>query len=74
MTDINTTTTTSSRIFQIGTTTITEDNSTRDQTPQQVKAILQRAFPEIANAEIRETTRDDGTPVIQFVPRPGRKG
>jgi PRTRC genetic system protein C len=65
---------TNNRIFQVGMTTITEDDSTRGMTPQQVKTILKRAYPEIANAEIKETTRDDGTQVIQFVAKPGRKG
>ena len=62
------------RIFKIGTTTIVEDESLAGKTLDEVKDILKRIYPEVAYTTVRETTLDDGTPVIHFIPRPGRKG
>jgi hypothetical protein len=64
----------SNRIFKIGTTRITEDPSMAHLTPDQVRALLQHQFPEVANATVRETTLDDGTKLVEYLVVPGRKG
>lgn len=62
------------RIFKIGATTIVEDESMVDLKPEQIRDLLKRTYPEVAHATLRETTRDDGTPVLEFHAKPGRKG
>ena len=62
------------RIFKIGSTRIVEDESTAQLSNEQVKNLLKRSYPEIANATIRETTLDDGTTLVSFSAVPGRKG
>lgn len=68
------TTTTPLRIFKTGATRIVEDDSMRGKSVEEVRALLRSAYPEIANATIRETITADGQPVIEFLPQPGRKG
>ena len=62
------------RIFKIGTTTIVEDESMTGLDLDGVKQILQRSYPEVAHATIRETTLEDGTVVIHYQAVAGRKG
>lgn len=62
------------RIFKIGTTTIVEDESLAGKSLDEVKIILQRTYPEVAHATVRETTLEDGTAAIIFGSVPGRKG
>jgi PRTRC genetic system protein C len=62
------------RIFKIGATTIQADASFAGLTPEQVRDMLQRSYPEVAHATIRERTLADGTPVLDFIPVAGRKG
>jgi len=62
------------RIFKIGTTTIVEDDSLAGKTLDEVKDILKRAYPEVAHATVRERTLDDGTQVVEWLAKPGRKG
>ena len=62
------------RIFQIGSTRIVEDETTAHLSNEQVKNLLKRSYPEIANATVRETTLDDGTTLVSYVPVVGRKG
>ena len=66
--------TTSNRIFKIGTTRIVEDASLSGKSLDDVKAILQRSYPEIAHATVRETTLEDGTKLVEWLAKPGRKG
>jgi hypothetical protein len=70
----DTTHTTALRIFKTGATRIVEDDSMRGKNIEEVRALLRSAYPEVANATIRETTTADGQPVIEFLPQPGRKG
>lgn len=63
-----------SRIFKIGTTRIVEDASMRHRSHEQVRDLLKRTYPEVAHATIRERALDDGTTLIEFLPKPGRKG
>lgn len=62
------------RIFKIGATRIVEDASLSGKSLDDVKAILQRTYPEIAHATVRETTLDDGTRLVEWLAKPGRKG
>lgn len=66
--------TTPNRIFKIGATRIVEDASLSGKSLDEVKAILQRSYPEIAYATVRETTLEDGTKLIEWLAKPGRKG
>jgi hypothetical protein len=62
------------RIFKIGATRIVEDASLAGRDLDEVKAILQRSYPEIAHATVRETTLDDGTQLTEWLAQPGKKG
>lgn len=66
--------TTPNRIFKIGATRIVEDASLSGKSLDEVKAILQRSYPEIAHATVRETTLEDGAKLIEWLAQPGRKG
>lgn len=63
-----------SRIFKTGATRIVEDESMANLSNEEVRAILQRSYPEVAHATIRERTLEDGTTLVEFLPRAGRKG
>lgn len=62
------------RIFKIGATRIVEDASLAERSIDEVKAILQRTYPEIAHATVRETTLEDGSTLFEWLAQPGRKG
>lgn len=62
------------RIFKIGATTIQADASMAHLDNEGVRAILERTYPEVAHATIRETTLEDGTIAVIFTSVPGRKG
>jgi hypothetical protein len=62
------------RIFKIGTTTIVEDESLAGKPLEEIKDILKRTYPEVAHATVRETTLEDGTVVMHFIPQAGKKG
>lgn len=62
------------RIFKIGATTIVEDDSLTGKTLDEVKDILKRSYPEVAHATVRERILDDGTQVVEWLAKPGRKG
>ena len=62
------------RIFKIGATRIVEDASLAGRDLDEVKTILQRSYPEIAHATVRETTLDDGTRLTEWLAQPGKKG
>jgi hypothetical protein len=63
-----------SRVFKIGATRIVEDASLAGRDLDEVKAILQRSYPEIAHAAVRETTLEDGTRLFEWLAQPGKKG
>jgi hypothetical protein len=62
------------RIFKTGTVRIVEDASMSGLSNEQIRSLLKSSYPEIANATIRESQLEDGTPLIEFLPQPGRKG
>ena len=62
------------RVFKIGATRIVEDASLAGRDINEVKAILQRSYPEITHATVRETTLEDGTKLVEWLAQPGRKG
>lgn len=61
------------RVFVVGSTRITENDTTSGLTPEQVRKTLEAAYPEVANATIRERAEGD-TAIVEFLPQPGRKG
>lgn len=62
------------RVFKTGTVRIVEDASMSGLSNEQIRSLLKSSYPEIANATIRESQLEDGTPLIEFLPQPGRKG
>lgn len=61
------------RVFKIGTTLIPDDSATQGKTPDEVKKMLKMAYPEIASAS-HTTYEKDGTTIVEWKPRAGRKG
>ncbi len=61
------------RIFKIGTIRIVADDAMRDLSHDEVRQMLQTTYPQVAHATVRETTTED-TILVEFVPKPGRKG
>jgi PRTRC genetic system protein C len=66
--------TTPARIFKIGATRIVADETAAELSAEQVRQLLKATYPEVTNATTRETTLEDGTRVLEFLPQPGRKG
>jgi len=66
--------TTPTRIFKIGATTIVADETTAAMDNEQARDFFKRIYPEVAHATVHEQTLDDGTVVITYQARPGRKG
>jgi len=62
------------RVFKTGTVRIVEDASMSRLSSEEVRSLLKSSYPEVANATIRESQLEDGTPLIEFLPQPGRKG
>jgi PRTRC genetic system protein C len=67
-------TTQKSRVFKTGAVRIVEDASMSGLSNEEVRSLLKSSYPEVANATIRESQLEDGTPLIEFLPQPGRKG
>ncbi|QPC83078.1 hypothetical protein G4Y79_01495 [Phototrophicus methaneseepsis] len=65
---------TPNRIFKIGTTTIAQDDSLAGKSLDEIKTILQRTYPEVAHATVREITLEDGTVAVHYIPQAGKKG
>ena len=65
---------TPNRIFKIGTTTIAQDDSLAGKSLDEIKTILQRTYPEVAHATVREVTLEDGTVAVHYIPQAGKKG
>jgi hypothetical protein len=61
------------RVFKIGSVRIVEDASMQHLTNEQVQKLLQSTYPEATNATLRVTTEGDTT-LVEFLPKPGRKG
>ncbi len=61
------------RVFKIGATHIVEDDSMVNLSNEEIRAILQRTYPEVANAVIRER-EENGLRIVDFIYQPGRKG
>lgn len=65
------------RIFKIGTHQIHEDETMSGLSNEEVRVLLQhQGYPEVANATIRaaDAPNADGELVVEYLPRPGRKG
>jgi hypothetical protein len=61
------------RIFKIGTTKIVEDESMAGLSLDEIREQLKIAYPEVAEATVRERIEGETT-FVEFLPRPGRKG
>ena len=62
------------RSFKIGATTISEDESLAGRSLDEIKDILKHSYPEVAHSTVNTCTSEDGTQIIEFLPKPGRKG
>lgn len=62
------------RIFKTGTTQIVEDETMNGLGNEEVRDLLKRSYPEVANATIREQALENGKTLVEFLPQPGRKG
>lgn len=65
------------RIFKVGTARILEDASMSGLSNEQIRALLQATYPEVAHATIRErveTTENGEIRVVDYLPAAGRKG
>lgn len=62
------------RLFKTGSTIIAEDSSMAGKSPEEIREILKYQYPEVANATINTRTNDDGQEIVEFLPKPGRKG
>lgn len=62
------------RLFKTGSTIITENETTANLSPEEVRDILKYQYPEVANATISLSTNEDGQQTISYLPKPGRKG
>ncbi|MBZ0283463.1 MAG: hypothetical protein K8L97_22195 [Anaerolineae bacterium] len=62
------------RVFKTGATRIVEDTNMAGLSNEEIRTLLKSSYPEVANATIRESQLEDGTPLIEFLPQPGRKG
>lgn len=62
------------RILKIGATRIVADASMSGLEPEQLRTLLGFSYPEVTHATIRETTLENGTQVVEWIPVAGRKG
>ena len=62
------------RIFKIGAARVVADATFQDVDNESARQLLKTSYPEVANATIRETTLEDGTRLVEYLPQPGRKG
>jgi hypothetical protein len=62
------------RIFKIGATIISEVETLAGCSLDEIKDILKHSYPEVAHATVNTRTSEDGTQIIEFLPKPGRKG
>jgi len=61
------------RVFKIGTARIPENDTTRGKSAAEVQGLLQAAYPEVANATVRERVEGEYQ-IVEYLPQPGRKG
>ncbi|MBZ0304425.1 MAG: hypothetical protein K8I82_00015 [Anaerolineae bacterium] len=63
------------RVFKIGGTRIVEDATMNGKSTAEIQKMLAPLYPQIENATVRERTDEEsGMTVIEWIPRPGRKG
>lgn len=61
------------REFHVSGSVVKENETTAGLTNEQARDALKAAFPEVANATIRERN-EGGVSIVEFLPQPGRKG
>ena len=64
---------TEQKVFKIGTVTVVADGSLANLTNDAARDLLKTQYPEVAHATIRER-HEDGMHIVEFLPKPGRKG
>jgi hypothetical protein len=63
------------RVFKIGANRVVEDEATARLSNEDARRVLQAAYPEVANATIREQIDAAANiKIVEFLPQPGRKG
>jgi hypothetical protein len=63
------------RVFVIGGVRLTEDASMVGKSTADIQKMLTPLYPQVENATVRERTNEaNGMTVVEFIPRPGRKG
>ncbi len=60
-------------IIKIGTTQFTADSSLENLSHDELRTHLRSMYPEVIDAIPRET-QQDGHTLLEYLPRPGRKG
>jgi hypothetical protein len=71
----DTATQTSTRVFKIGAVRIVEDSSMAGRSNSEIQQLLKPLYPQVENATLRERIDEEsGLTVVEFIPRPGRKG
>lgn len=61
------------RVFKTGSTRIVETEDMAGKSIEEVQGILASTYPEVKTATIRTTTDGDDT-IVEFLPKPGKKG
>lgn len=61
------------RIFKIGSDQIVDNDDTINLSIEECQEDLAQQYPEVRNATIRERTEGENQ-IIEFIPKPGRKG
>lgn len=63
------------RVFQIGGVRLVEEASMKGKTNAEIQQMLKPLYPQVENATLRERFDEaSGLTLIEFIPRPGRKG
>jgi len=62
------------RVFKIGATRITQSPEMAALSNEEVRQILKVTYPEVTHATVRETTLEDGTQLVEWLPVAGKKG
>lgn len=63
------------RVFVIGGVRLTEDASMLGKSTAEIQKMLRPLYPQVENATVRERTDEaSGMTIIEWIPKPGRKG
>lgn len=66
---------TRTRVFVIGGVRLMEEASMAGKTNADIQQMLKPLYPQVENATLRERLDEaSGLTIVEFIPRPGRKG